>query len=132
MFPRHLYSSKDAEFCCFWLSVTTQHIKHNTTATQQQQQQEQKPTVTPAIPDRPAFTSQHTYPHLSLLRTAVAAVILAAVLFRPSNSAVKERVKKGELFFVHMILFYWPATLATAVAPRRKEEVGSGAGDATA
>ena len=33
----------------------------------------------------------------------------------------KERVKKGKLFFVYTILFYWPATLITAVAPRRKE-----------
>ena len=77
--------------------------------------------MTPAIPDhpdrpdRPACASQRAYPHLSLLRTAV---VLAALLFRPSNSAVKERVKKGELFFVHMILFYWPATL-TMVCRRR-------------
>ena len=33
----------------------------------------------------------------------------------------QERVKKGELFFVHRILFYWPASLTTALAPRRKE-----------
>ena len=82
----------------------------------------------PAIhdcPDRPAFTSQHAYPQLFLLRTAAAAVVLAELLFRPSNSAVQERVKKGELFFVHMILFYWPATLTTAVAPRRKEGVAA-------
>ena len=58
--------------------------------------------MTPAIPDRPdcpdrpACTSQCAYPHLSLLRTAVAAVALAALLFRPSNSGVQERVKKGE------------------------------------
>ena len=69
--------------------------------------------MTPAIPDHsdrpdhPTFTSsQRAYPHLSLLRTAVAAAILAALIFRPSNLAVQERVKKGELFFVHMILFY--------------------------
>ena len=73
--------------------------------------------MTPAIPDRPACAS-HDYPHLSLLRTAVAAVVLAALLFRPSNSAMQERVKKGELFFVHMILFYWPATLTTACRRR--------------
>jgi len=79
----------------------------------------------PDRPDRPAFTSQRAYPHLSLLRTAVAAVVLAALLFRPSNSAVQERVKKGELFFDYMILFYWPATLTTAVAPRRKEGVAA-------
>ena len=63
--------------------------------------------MTPAIPDRPdrpdrpAFTSQRADPHLSLLRTAVAAIVLAALLFRPSNSAVQEHVEKGELFFVH-------------------------------
>ena len=34
---------------------------------------------------------------------------------------LQERVKKGELFFVHMILFYWPVALTTALAPRRKE-----------
>ena len=78
--------------------------------------------MTPAIPDRPdrpdhpAFTSQCAYPHLSLLRPAVAAVVLAALLFRPLNSAVQERVKNGELFFDYMILFYWPATLTTAGA----------------
>ena len=49
----------------------------------------------PDRPDRPAFTSQRAYPHLSLLRTAVAVVVLAALLFRPSNLAVQERVKKG-------------------------------------
>ena len=87
--------------------------------------------MTPTIPDRldrpdrPAFTSQRAYPHLSLLRTAVTAVVLAVLLFRPSNSAVQEHVKKGKLFFVHMILFYWPATLTTAVAPRRKEGVAA-------
>ena len=86
--------------------------------------------MTPAIPDRPdrpadrpACASQRAYPHHSLLRTAVAAVVLAVLLFRPSNSAVQEHVKKGELFFVHMILLYWPAILTTAVAPRRKEGV---------
>ena len=82
--------------------------------------------MTPAIPDRPdrpdrpACASQRAYPHLSLLCTAVAAVVLAALLFRPSNLAVQERMKKGELFFVHMILFYLPAALTTALAPRRK------------
>ena len=39
---------------------------------------------------------------------------------------MQERMKKGELFFVHMILFYWPATtLTAAVAPRRKEGVAA-------
>ena len=42
-----------------------------------------------------AAATQRTYPHLSLLHTAVAAVVLAAHLFRPSNSGVQERVKKG-------------------------------------
>ena len=76
--------------------LTTQHIKQqhttathnsNTTATTTTK----KPTMTPAIPDRPdrpAFTSQRAYPHLSLLRTTIAAVVLAALLFRPSNSNV--------------------------------------------
>ena len=64
------------------------------------------------------------YPHLSLLRTAVDAVVLAALL-RPSNLGVQERVKKCELFFVHMILFYWPDTLTTALAPRHKEGVAA-------
>ena len=68
--------------------------------------------MTPAIPDRPdrpdrpAFTFQRAYPHLSLLRTAVAAIVLAVLLFRPSNSVAQERVKKRELFFDYMILFY--------------------------
>ena len=75
--------------------------------------------MTPAFPDRPdfpAFTSQRAYPHLSLLRTIVAAVVLAAV---------QERGKKDELFFVHLILFYWPDPLTMAVAPRRKEGVAA-------
>ena len=60
--------------------------------------------MTPAIPDRPdrpdrpACASQRAYPHISLLRTAAAAVVLAALLFRPSNSAVQERVKKMSYF----------------------------------
>ena len=64
--------------------------------------------MTPAIPDRPdrpdhpAFTSQRAYPRLALLRTAVAAVVLDALLFRPSNLAEQERVKKGE--FSHDII----------------------------
>ena len=51
--------------------------------------------MTPAIPDRPdrpdrpAFTSQHAYLRLALLRTAVPAVVLAVLRFRPSNSAVQ-------------------------------------------
>ena len=64
-------------------------------------------------------------PALSLLRTAVAAVVLAAHLFRPLNSGVQERVKKGGLFLVHMIIFYWPAALTTALAPRCKEGVAA-------
>ena len=94
--------------------------------------------MTPAIPDRPdrpdrpACASQRAYLHLSLLSTAVAAVILAALLFRPSNSAVQERVKKGELFFVHIILFYWPAILTAACrqrgGARRGREDGPAAG----
>ena len=60
--------------------------------------------MTAAIPDRPdhldrpAFTSRRAYPHLSLLRTAVAAVVLVAHLFRPSNSGVQERVEKVSYF----------------------------------
>jgi len=38
---------------------------------------------------------------------------------------VQERVKKGQLSFVHMILLYWPAELTTAGAPRRKEGVAA-------
>ena len=62
--------------------------------------------MTPAIPDRPdrsdrpAFTSQRSYLHLFLLRTAVAAVVLAARHFRPSNSAVQERLKKASYFLI--------------------------------
>ena len=85
--------------------------------------------MTPVIsnrPDRPACTSQRAYPHLSLLRNAVAAVLLAALLFCPSNSGVQKRVKKGDLFFVHMIFFYRPAALTTALAPRCKEGVAAG------
>ena len=36
-----------------------------------------------------------------------------------------ERVKKGELFFVHMIFFYWPAALTTTLAPWCKEGVAA-------
>ena len=57
----------------------------------------------PHRPHRPACTSQRAYPHLSLLRNTVAAVVLAALLFRPSNLGMQERVKKGELFLVHII-----------------------------
>ena len=79
----------------------------------------------PNHPDRPACTSQCAYPHLSLLRTTIAAAVLVALLFRPSNLGMQERVKKGEFFFVHMILFYWPAALTTALAPRCKEGVAA-------
>ena len=47
--------------------------------------------------------------------------VLVAHLFRPLNLGVQERVKKGELFLVQMILFSWPAALTTALAPRCKE-----------
>ena len=101
-----IFTREDAaEFCCFWLSVTTQHIEQRATQQQQKQKQKQKPTMSqPNRPDCPAFTSQRAYPHLTLLRSAVAAVILVAHLFRPSNSGVqehvkKERVKKGDFLY---------------------------------
>ena len=77
----------------------------------------------PGRPDRPACASQRAYSHLSLLRTVVAAILLAALLFRPSNLAVQERVKKGELFlFTYDIILLACYTDNGVQATRRREE----------
>ena len=43
----------------------------------------------------------------------------------------QERVKKGKLFFVHTILFYWPATLTTVFGAAGDRGMYAAAGGAT-
>ena len=87
-----------------FLALSSHNPAHQAATQQQQNNDDDDANLTAQRPP-PLHLSQRAYPHLSLLRTAVAAVALAALLFRPLNSGVQERVKKGELFFVHMKLF---------------------------
>ena len=90
--------------------------------------------MTPAIldrpdrPDCPAFTSGAT----GTLGAAGATGTLGAAGATGTFGAAGATgtyggagLKKGKLFFVHTILFYWPATLTTAVALRSKEGVAA-------
>ena len=73
--------------------------------------------MTPAIPDRPdrpAFTSGATG---TLGAAGATGTFGAAVAMTGAYGGAG--LKKGKLFFVHTILFYWPAKLTAPGHVRR-------------